>query len=307
MKTPANEPANDSKTGIHDYTLEIPLHNVPERLQTTLKNYLAFFREYCRAVVGQNVQVNADTTSDNTMRVRIVAANASSAESVRTELPRYVAHVLNTDNNTPEIRRSIRTHEAELFLVLWRRALADVRTDIRFYFGGLSNEEQRALAVILHQLSLQQGAEMLELSESNLTSHLSNLHALKMPSERQELPESLSTPSPVSSLMPSPMLHRTTQTGFIAENPFQTRLQLAALLDAFPNDTTKQEAAAVRIILHDFAANITNSADMKHNQFRLRALQNWFGGLAASGVRAEAMLDDAAETVLRLWKEIDFL
>jgi hypothetical protein len=288
-----------SKTGIQDSTLEIPLHNVPERLQTTLKNYLAFFREYCRAVVGQDVQVNADTTSDNTMRVRIVADNASSAESIRAELPRYVGHVLNTDDNTPEIRRNIRTHEAELFLVLWRRALADIRTDIRFYFGGLSNEEQRALAVIFHQLSLQQGAEMLELSESSLTNHLNNLHALKMPSERQELPESLS--------VPQPLLHRPTQTGFVAENPFHTRLQLAALLDAFPNDTTKQEAAAVRIILHDFAAHITNSADMKHNQFRLRALQNWFGGLAASGVRAEAMLDDAAETVLRLWKEIDFL
>jgi hypothetical protein len=275
----------------------IRLHNVPPILQTSLKNYLNFFREYCRAVLGSSILVNSEVLNNGEMHVRVEVETSEMSTSVQAELPCYMAHLLR--DSPPELRREIRSHEAELFLVLWRRALADIRTDIRFHFGMLSQEEQRALAVILLTLSFGEGAAMLELNEGSIAEYMENLNALKMPSEQQELPERF-RPMMLSSLPTS-----VAESGFVTENPFCTSLQLAAVLDVFPYPVQHMECEAVRSLLTDLASHLTDKHALSHNRLRVTALQSWFFGLVSDGdTRAAHLFGEAAHELQARWAAI---
>ncbi len=174
----------------HSYAWSLALV-LPAKLRTTVLNYLNFFHDYALAVSGLQAVVDVETRGDN-----IICTFRTDHERSRSLLERmlqgYMERIFN--DTLPELRHECSRYEADLFLVLYKRALADIRTDIRYNFMLLSDEEQSQTAMALALLSTtDEGRESQHRLDAGIDALVAQIHALQMPSERQELPESLKT------------------------------------------------------------------------------------------------------------------
>jgi hypothetical protein len=169
--------------------------SIPPRLKTSLLNYLNFFREYATVTLGITPDVryagNASGTPSE-LDISLVVESEGEEARVVENLRGYVAAIFH--DRLPEISTNVSHYEAELFLVLYKRALADIRTDIRFYFNLLKEEESIMLVRTLTLLTL--AAEQPSATQQNLLAekmketeeHITNL---RFPSHKEELPSVL--------------------------------------------------------------------------------------------------------------------
>lgn len=166
---------------------------VPPRLKTSLLNYLNFFREYAAVTLGitpPDVRYTGNASGIPSEVDICVAVESENDEArVSESLRGYVAAIFH--DRMPEIGNDVPRYEAELFLVLYKRALADIRTDIRFYFNLLQEEESVMLVRTLTLLTL--AAEQPSTPHQNLLAekmketedHIINL---RFPSHKEDLP-----------------------------------------------------------------------------------------------------------------------
>jgi hypothetical protein len=170
---------------------------IPTRLKTSFANYLNFFTEYIAATQGISLHTAYNLVERDTLHLQFFSEQSTSeqqetATQVLASLRGYVQNIFH--ETIPEIYPSLSKYEAELFLVLYKRALADIRTDIRFYYSLLSEEERLSLVQMLAFLTLTtnvaSNSDVHSLSEHFPTIE-TQIAELRFPSEKEELPREL--------------------------------------------------------------------------------------------------------------------
>jgi len=189
---------------MYSWTITVAL---PDKLRTTLLNYLNFFCNYAQMVAGKHVLVEYAGTEEpsgtlhtlHTLTLRLKTRTESDREPLERLLQQYMQHIFSDE--PPVLHEHRSQYETDLFLILCKRAVADVRTDIRFTIALLSDAEKFAVARTLAQLSTTN-----EDNEGRANDHskvigdahtlstqrlLQQMQELKLPSEKIELPPSL--------------------------------------------------------------------------------------------------------------------
>lgn len=166
---------------------------IPLRLRVSVLNFLNFFSEYARVVAQKSLFFEySGVTQDSihTLRLHLKSENLNSALALKTLLRGYLEKIFS--DTPPVLQNNLNRYETDLFLILYKRSIADIRTDLRYTFNLLTDSEKTMLAEALITLSLteesQQGAS--SLSDSVFTM-LKNIDSLVLPSEPQVIPQSL--------------------------------------------------------------------------------------------------------------------
>jgi hypothetical protein len=184
-------------------------------------NYLNFFREFARVTHGIEVMIdnttergsivgdshsqsNSQSASSKDARAIhrvhcIVSSLNASQEQVSALLADYIKRVFAdpTHDGEVEIHTAVSRYESDLFLILYKRALADIRTDVRFRFLTLSSTECEAIATSFALLSMPASDDTVpEASHKSANAEhvqqmIRAMEALQLPSERIEVPPSL--------------------------------------------------------------------------------------------------------------------
>jgi predicted cupin superfamily sugar epimerase len=177
--------------------------SLPSRLKTTVLNYLNFFREYIAATDEISLEVEYHTLFDGEMlngqtrlELTFVMADEHSQTRVMERLRDYMNNIFRdpTHDFAPELYIKKSQYETELLLVLYRRALADIRTDIRFHHNLLPNDERVSLVHALALLTMQTdiaGTPFTSLPEGSAESIEQQIQNLRFPSEKEELSPAL--------------------------------------------------------------------------------------------------------------------
>jgi uncharacterized protein len=191
--------------------------SLPSRLKTSVLNYLNFFREYIAATdeIRLDVEYHALYQGEQTrIEVAFVMESEHLQARVTERLRDYMnnifrdpAHDFAPEFYTQKIHTQKSEYEAELLLVLYRRALADIRTDIRFHHNLLPEDERKSLIHALALLSMH--ADVTEMPLHSLSEHAETsiegqIQTLHFPSEKEQLTPALQnalTTSNTSSLL----------------------------------------------------------------------------------------------------------
>lgn len=189
---------------------------LPSRLKTTVLNYLNFFREYIAATDGIVLDVEYRTLyngEQTSLEVTFVMESEELQAQVAECLRDYMSNVFRDPSHdfAPELHTRKSQYEAELLLVLYRRALADIRTDIRFHHNLLPDNERASLVHALALLTMQTdiASELLHsLPQQTLANIEEQIQSLRFPSEKEGLSPALQnalTSSDVASKLAVPV------------------------------------------------------------------------------------------------------
>ncbi len=180
---------------MYSWTITVVL---PNKLRTTLLNYLNFFCNYAQMVAGKHVLVEYAATEEpsaplHTVTLTFKTSTETDREPLERLLQQYMRHIFNDEPPALHLHRS--QYETDLFLILCRRAVADVRTDMRFNITLLSDAEKLAVARALARLSTTNedspDSESKVIGDERTQRLLQQMHELKLPSEKIEVPPSL--------------------------------------------------------------------------------------------------------------------
>jgi uncharacterized protein len=168
---------------------------LPSRLKTAVLNYLNFFREYIAATDGIVLDVEYRTLyngEQTSLEVTFVMESEELQAQVAECLREYMSNIFRDPSHdfAPELRTKKSQYEAELLLVLYRRALADIRTDFRFHHNLLPDNERESLVHALALLTMQTdstAAPLHSLPEQVLVHIEEQIQSLRFPSEKEEL------------------------------------------------------------------------------------------------------------------------
>jgi uncharacterized protein len=180
---------------------------LPSRIKTAMLNYLNFFREYIAATDKITLDVEYRTLYDGEqtrLELTLVMESEHLQTLVMERLRDYMSNIFRdpTHDFAPELHAQKSLYETELLLVLYRRALADIRTDIRFHHNLFSESERERLVHAFALLSMHTDFTetplytLPEESTAGVEKQIQEqiekqIQALRFPSEKEELPRAL--------------------------------------------------------------------------------------------------------------------